>query len=60
MFTLLGLWISYRYDLSSGASIILVAGLAFFLNLLIVRMIPARRISAMPAVREATVEMPRS
>ena len=60
LFTLLGLWISYRFDLTSGASIILVAGMAFFINLLIVRMIPARRISAMPPVHEAAAEMRRS
>lgn len=33
LFTLIGLWISYTFDLTSGASIILVAGLFFFLNL---------------------------
>ncbi len=60
LFTLLGLWISYRFDLTSGASIILVAGMAFFLNLLIVRIIPARRISAMPPVQKAAAEMRRS
>jgi zinc transport system permease protein len=60
LFTLLGLWLSYRFDLTSGASIILVAGMAFFLNLLIVRMIPARRISAMPPVQKAAAEMRRS
>lgn len=30
LFTLGGLWLSYNYNLSSGASIILVAGIAFF------------------------------
>jgi zinc transport system permease protein len=60
LFTLLGMWISYRFDLTSGASIILVAGTAFFLNLLIVRMIPTRRISAMPKVHEATAKIQRS
>jgi zinc transport system permease protein len=60
LFTLLGMWISYRFDLTSGASIILVAGTAFFLNLLIVRMIPTRRISAMPPVHEATAKIQRS
>ena len=29
-FTVSGLWLSYRYDLTSGATIILVAGAAFF------------------------------
>ena len=60
VFTMLGLWISYHFDLTSGASIILVAGMAFFLNLLIGQMIPARGVSAMPAVREAAAEIRRS
>lgn len=33
LFTLVGLWLSYTYDLTSGASIILVAGAGFFLSL---------------------------
>ena len=32
LFVTLGLWISYNFNLSSGASIILVAGAAFFLS----------------------------
>ncbi len=36
-FTVTGLWLSYRYDLTSGASIILVSGIAFFLSLLVDR-----------------------
>ena len=32
VFTILGLWISYSLDISSGASIIMVAGAAFFLS----------------------------
>jgi zinc transport system permease protein len=32
-FTLVGLWLSYRYDLTSGATIILVAGVGFFISL---------------------------
>jgi zinc transport system permease protein len=35
LFTVSGLWISYAFDLTSGASIILVAGVFFFFNLLI-------------------------
>lgn len=31
-FTVVGLWLSYQYDLTSGATIILVAGTAFFLS----------------------------
>jgi len=33
LFTLTGLWFSYRYNLTSGATIIMVAGLAFFISL---------------------------
>ncbi|MBN1833367.1 MAG: metal ABC transporter permease [Deltaproteobacteria bacterium] len=33
LFTLAGLWLSYNYDLTSGATIILVAGLGFFVSL---------------------------
>ena len=60
LFTLLGLWISYRFDLTSGASIILVAGVTFFLNLVIGRMIPVRRVSALPPVRHTAVDIQRS
>lgn len=35
LFTVIGLWLSYRYDLTSGAAIILVSGLAFLLSLLV-------------------------
>ena len=35
LFTLAGLWLSYAFDLTSGAAIILVAGAAFFIFLLI-------------------------
>ncbi len=38
VFTFAGLWLSYRYDLTSGASIIMVSGIAFVLSLLIDRM----------------------
>ncbi len=31
-FTLSGLWLSYRFDLTSGATIILVAGIGFFIS----------------------------
>ncbi|MGD8610594.1 MAG: metal ABC transporter permease [Desulfobacterales bacterium] len=37
VFTVVGLWLSYRYDLTSGAAIIMVAGIAFMLSLLIER-----------------------
>jgi zinc transport system permease protein len=48
LFTIAGLWISYAFDLTSGASIILVAGLCFFLSLLIERLFPKRRTSPTP------------
>ena len=34
IFTVAGLWLSFRFNLTSGAAIILVAGLGFFLSLL--------------------------
>lgn len=38
LFTISGLWISFTYNLTSGASIIMVSGIAFFISLLIERM----------------------
>ena len=35
VFTLGGLWFSYRYNLTSGATIILVAGAGFFISLVV-------------------------
>ena len=35
LFTVSGLWISYMYNLTSGASIIMVSGVVFFISLLI-------------------------
>ncbi|BBO83818.1 membrane protein [Desulfosarcina ovata subsp. sediminis] len=43
VFTISGLWISYAFDLTSGASIILVAGLFFFLNMLVQRIFSSRK-----------------
>lgn len=37
LFTTAGLWFSYRYNLTSGASIILVAGFGFLLSLVVDR-----------------------
>jgi zinc transport system permease protein len=37
VFTIAGLWISYQYDLTSGAAIITVAGVVFMISLLIER-----------------------
>jgi zinc transport system permease protein len=42
VFTVCGLWLSYAFDLTSGASIILVAGIAFFLFFLIDHLIVSR------------------
>ncbi len=36
LFTVVGLWLSYRFNLTSGATIILVAGTGFFLSQLLV------------------------
>lgn len=38
-FTLSGLWLSYRYDLTSGASIILVSGVFFLFSLMVDRVV---------------------
>lgn len=38
VFTIAGLWLAYAYDLTSGASIILVAGITFLISLLIDRL----------------------
>lgn len=43
VFTLAGLWLSYAFNLTSGATIILVAGAAFFLFLLIEKLRLMRR-----------------
>lgn len=45
VFTFAGLWLAYAFDLTSGAAIIMVAGTAFFITLLVERLvnIPARR-----------------
>ena len=37
LFTVTGLWLSYRFNLTSGAAIIMVSGVVFFLSLLIDR-----------------------
>lgn len=33
LFTIIGLWLSYVYNLTSGATIIMVAGIAFFISI---------------------------
>ena len=42
VFTVAGLWLSYAFDLTSGASIIVVAGVAFFMALLAERWLVRR------------------
>jgi zinc transport system permease protein len=39
IFTTGGLWLSYRYDMTSGAAIIFLAGVVFFLSLILDRVI---------------------
>ncbi|UCF92694.1 MAG: metal ABC transporter permease [Desulfobacterales bacterium] len=41
-FTLMGLWLSYTLNLTSGATIIMVAAGGFFISLLLERLIPKR------------------
>jgi zinc transport system permease protein len=43
LFTIIGLWLSYAFNLTSGASIILVAGISFFLFFLIDQLLISRR-----------------
>lgn len=40
-FTVTGLWLSYRYNLTSGASIIMVAGVVFLISLLFDKILTA-------------------
>ena len=42
VFTVCGLWISYEFNLTSGASIILVAGVGFLVSLGVERLMPGR------------------
>lgn len=45
LFTLTGLWLSYAFNLTSGATIIMVAGFCFFISLLLKRTKPNRGLS---------------
>jgi zinc transport system permease protein len=40
LFTVVGLWLSYLFDLTSGASIIIVAGVGFLISLGLERLLP--------------------
>jgi zinc transport system permease protein len=48
VFTISGLWLSYAFNLTSGASIIMVAGIAFFLFFLIDRLMMSSRRHSQP------------
>lgn len=50
LFSVAGLWVSYTFDLTSGAAIILVAGFFFFLSLLAGRLTSGRVKSARTAI----------
>ena len=41
-FSITGLWLSFRFNLTSGASIIMVAAVCFFISLLVQRLKPKR------------------
>ena len=49
VFTVAGLWLSYTYDLTSGAAIILVAGSVFLISLLVDKLGLFSRANAKPA-----------
>jgi zinc transport system permease protein len=42
LFTVTGLWLSYTFNLTSGASIILVAGVGFCVSIIIEKLLPHR------------------
>ena len=44
LFTVCGLWLSYEFNLTSGASIILVAGAGFMIALVVEHLLPGRRV----------------
>lgn len=50
-FTITGLYLAYRFNLTSGATIILVAGAGFFISFLVERLTAARRSAAAPAAK---------
>lgn len=41
IFTVAGLWISYKFNLTSGASIIMVSGIVFFISLMLEHLQPS-------------------
>ena len=52
LFTVIGLWLSYAYNLTSGASIILVAGLGFLLSFIIENLLS--KLSKRPTINTAS------
>lgn len=53
-FTTVGLWVSYTFNLTSGASIIMVAAMCFFISILLERLRPKRRrrlVNSIPPIR---------
>jgi len=53
-FTTVGLWLSYTFNLTSGASIIMVAAMCFFISILLERLRPKRRrrlVNSIPPIR---------
>ena len=48
LFTVCGLWLSYEFNLTSGASIILVAGVGFLIALGVERLLPGRSVRSAP------------
>ena len=48
LFTVGGLWFSYEFNLTSGASIILVAGIGFLISLGVERLLPGRFVRPAP------------
>jgi zinc transport system permease protein len=53
LFTISGLWLSFRYDLTSGASIIMVAGIVFLISLMIDRLRGPAKLHSPKAAAEA-------
>jgi zinc transport system permease protein len=53
LFTIIGLWLSYAFNLTSGASIILVAGITFLLFFLIDHLVISRRQNSKQAPSES-------
>jgi zinc transport system permease protein len=55
VFTVTGLWLAYRFNLTSGASIIVVSGIAFVISVLIDRMRMLARPKHQPAADKRSI-----